>query len=252
MHQHPVSTNRRQGQAGAVAGLLTTGLLLSACAQAAATREVAVGAPVAAATPTFSNPTTIDNRYLPLTKFTTCVMRGRAEDGARERSVKTVLKRRKAFTVEGQQVQTVVLRDNAYEDGELVESTFDYFGQSDEGTVYYFGEQVKNLRNGKVVNTNGTWLYGRDTDRLGVAMPNEPQLGQQWNFEDVPGLTTESNRVEETDLRTKVGKRVRTDVIRIQEFIQPEGEVEYKLYASGIGTVAEYPPGGRTFFVSCR
>ena len=33
---------------------------------------------------------------------------------------------------------------------------------------------------------------------------------------------------------------------------QPEGEVEYKLYASGIGTVAEYPPGGRTVFVSCR
>lgn len=252
MHQHPVSTNRRRGQVGAVAGLLATGMLLSTYGQEAATREVAVGAPVAAATPTFSNPTTIDNRYLPLTKFTTCVMRGKADDGTRERSVKTVLKRRKAFTVEGQQVQTVVLRDNAYEDGELVESTFDYFGQSDEGTVYYFGEQVKNLRNGKVVNTNGTWLYGKDTDRLGVAMPNEPQLGQQWNFEDVPGLTTESNRVEETDLRTKVGKRVRTDVIRIQEFIQPEGEVEYKLYASGIGTVAEYPPGGRTFFVSCR
>jgi len=227
-------------------------MLLSACGQEAATREVAVGAPVAAATPTFSNPTTIDNRYLPLTKFTTCVMRGKADDGTRERSVKTVLKRRKAFTFEGRQVQTVVLRDNAYEDGELVESKFDYFGQSDEGTVYYFGEQVKNLRNGKVINTNGTWLYGKDTDRLGVAMPNEPQLGQQWNFEDVPGLTTESNRVEEIDVRTKVGKRVRTDVIRIQEFIQPEGEVEYKLYASGIGTVAEYPPGARTVFVSCR
>ena len=252
MHQHPVSRNRRRGQVGAVAGLLATGMLLSACGQEAATREVAVGAPVAAATPTFSNPTTIDNRYLPLTKFTTCVMRGKADDGTRERSVKTVLKRRKAFTFEGQKVQTVVLRDNGYEDGELVESTFDYFGQSDEGTVYYFGEQVKNLRNGKVINTNGTWLYGKDTDRLGVAMPNEPQLGQQWNFEDVPGLTTESNRVEEIDVRTKVGKRVRTDVIRIQEFIQPEGEVEYKLYASGIGTVAEYPPGARAVFVSCR
>lgn len=180
------------------------------------------------------------------------MLRGRAEDGTRERSVKTILRRKKTFTFEGQQVRTVVLRDNAYEDGELVESTFDYFAQSDEGTVYYFGEQVKNLRNGRVVNTDGTWLYGRDTNRLGVAMPDEPQLGQQWNFEDVPGLTTESNRVEETDLRTKVGKRVRTDVIRVQEFIQPEGAVEYKLYASGIGTVAEYPPGARTVFAGCR
>jgi len=238
-----------------VAALVAVAALVSGCGTTSATRTEAVAprpAAVPAATPTFSNPGTIDNRYLPLTKFTTCVLRGRAEDGARERSVKTILKRRKSFTVNGAEVKAVVLRDNAYEAGELVESTLDYFGQADDGTVYYFGEQVKNLRNGRVVNTKGTWLYGRDTDRLGVAMPNEPKLGQQWNFEDVPGLTTESNRVEETDLRTKVGKRILTDVIRIQEFIQPEGEVEYKLYASGVGTVAEYPPGGRTFFAGCR
>jgi len=247
---HPVRSGRRR-QAGAIAGVLATGVFLTGCGQDSATQEVAVAAPVAA-TPTFSDPGRIDNRYLPLTKFTTCVLRGRTEGGARERSVKTILKRRKTFTFGGAQVKAVVLRDNAYEDDELVESTLDYLGQADDGTVYYFGEQVKNLKNGRVVNTDGTWLYGKDTNRLGVAMPNEPKLGQQWNFEDVPGLTTESNRVEEIDLRTKVGKRVRTDVIRVQEFIQPEGEVEYKLYASGIGTVAEYPPGGRTVFAGCR
>lgn len=238
-----------------VAALVAVAAVVSGCGTTSATRtEADAPRPAAAppAKPTFSDPGTIDNRYLPLTKFTRCVLRGRAEDGAQERSVKTVLKRRKSFTVNGAEVKAVVLRDNAYEDGELVESTLDYFGQADDGTVYYFGEQVKNLGNGRVINTNGTWLYGKDTDRLGVAMPNEPKVGQQWNFEDVPGLTTESNRVEETDLRTKVGKRVRTDVIRIQEFIQPEGEIEYKLYASGIGTVAEYPPGGRVVFAGCR
>ena len=133
-----------------------------------------------------------------------------------------------------------------------METTLDYFAQGDNGWVYYLGEHVKNLRNGKVVNRKGTWLFGRDTDRLGVAMPAEPKLGQQWRLEDVPGVTMESNRLEETGLRTKVGKTIREDVIRVQEFIQPEGEVEYKLYASGIGTVAEYPPGGRVSFAGCR
>ncbi len=83
-------------------------------------------------------------------------------------------------------------------------------------------------------------------------MPARPTLGRQWHFEDVPGLTTESNRVEEVGLRTKVDGRVMTDVIRVQEFIQPEGAVEYKLYAAGVGSVAEYPPGAHVAFAGCR
>jgi len=205
-----------------------------------------------AGAPRFSHPGRIDNRYLPLTRRTRCELRGKADDGTRERSVKTVLERTKRFTVGGRRVEAVVIQDNAYEDTKLVESTLDYYAQADDGTVYYFGEQVKNLANGKVVDTHGTWLYGKDTDRLGIAMPARPTLGRQWHFEDVPGLTTESNRVEEVGLRTKVNGRVMSDVIRVQEFIQPEGAVEYKLYAAGIGSVAEYPPGARIALAGCR
>lgn len=201
---------------------------------------------------TFTNPTRIDNRYLPLTAHRRCEMRGRADDGTRERSVRTVLKRTKIFDVGGQRVTAAVIQDNDYEDGKLVETTLDYFAQADDGTVYYLGEQVKNLKSGRVVDTKGTWLFGKDTDRMGVAMPAEPKLGQQWHFEDVPGLTTESNRVEEIDLRTKVAGRVMTDVIRVQEFIQPQGSVEYKLYASGVGSVAEYQSDARVTFAGCR
>ncbi len=62
----------------------------------------------------------------------------------------------------------------------------------------------------------------------------------------MPGITTESNRVEETGLRARAGGKLYTDVIRTQEFIQPEGEVEYKLYAPGVGLITEYPPDGRS------
>ena len=61
----------------------------------------------------------------------------------------------------------------------------------------------------------------------------------------MPGVTIESNRVEETGLRARVGGRLYTGVIRVQEFIQPEGDVEYKLYAPGVGVITEYPPEGR-------
>ena len=233
--------------AGAVATLAVGAFAVTAGAGPGPTTDRA-----GAATPRFSNPGRINNRYLPLTRRTRCELRGKADDGTSEQSVKTVLERTKSFTVAGRRVEAVVIQDNAYENGKLVETTLDYYAQADDGTVYYFGEQVKNLKNGKVINTNGTWLYGKDTDRLGVAMPARPTLGRQWHFEDVPGLTTESNRVEEVGLRTKVGGRVMTDVIRVQEFIQPEGAVEYKLYAAGIGSVAEYPPGAHVAFAGCR
>ena len=161
--------------------------------------------------PTFSNPGKIDNPYLPLTKFERCVLRGVAEDGTRERSVKTLQPYTKAFDVGGKQVNAIVIRDNAFEGDALVESTLDYF-----------------------------------------AMPAKPQLGQQFRVEDVPGITVESDRVEELGLRAKVQGRIVTDAIRIQEFVQPEGDVEYKTYAPGLGVIDEYPPGGHVSFAGCR
>lgn len=116
---------------------------------------------------------------------------------------------------------------------------------------YYLGEHVKNIENGKVVNTKGTWLLGQHTDVPGVAMPASPKLGDQFRFEDVPGITAESNRVEEVGMRAKANGTVYTDVIRISEFIQPEGEVGQKLYAPGVGKIFEYPPDGRAEFKGC-
>jgi hypothetical protein len=83
-------------------------------------------------------------------------------------------------------------------------------------------------------------------------MPADLPLGRQWRSEDVPGITTESDRVEETDLRYKVHGSIHTGVIRVSEFIQPEGEFEYKLYAPGIGTLVEYEPDARAEFAGCR
>jgi hypothetical protein len=200
----------------------------------------------------FSDPRTIDNPYLPLSKYTRCELRGRADDGTRERNVVRRLRRSRAFTVNGQRVPTVVMDDRAFEDGELVERTFDYFAQSDDGTVHYFGEHVDNLRRGRIVDHHGSWLFGRDTRVLGVAMPPRPTLGMQWRLEDVPRITVESDRVEELGLRARAAGRLHHDVIRVQEFTQPEGEVEYKLYAPGVGVITEYAPEGRSVLKRCR
>src|SRR3954470_21605263 len=219
---------------------------------AAAALVASSSSPGQAGQPTFSHPRTIDNPYLPITAHRRCEFRGRGNDGTRTRDVLSVLGGSKRFQIGGQGVDAVVVRDNAYEDGELVESTRDYYAQADDGTVHYLGEQVNNIRNGKVVDHRGSWLYGRDTDVLGVAMPADPKLDTRYRLEDVPGITAESDRVEETGARAQVAGRLHTGVIRTSEFIQPEGEVEYKLYAPGVGTIVEYEPEGSAELVGCR
>ena len=232
-----------RGTRGITAAALTAGAIALASCGDSETGDAARS---------FSDPTRIDNRYLPLTKFRRCVLGGDNDEGRSERTVRTLLPQRRTFTIDGARVPAVTMRDDSYEDGRLVETTLDYFAQADDGTVLYLGEHVRNVKNGRVVDTKGTWLLGEDTDVPGVAMPAEPALGDQWRFEDVPGVTTESDRVEETGMRARVGGRIVTGVIRVQEFIQPEGAVEHKLYAPGTGVIAEYPPGGRVTYAGCR
>jgi hypothetical protein len=218
---------------------------------AAAAGPASGGLPASGAgTPAFSRPGAIDNPYLPLAKYRSCVLRGH-EDGARVRVVRRLLERRRRFEVGGRAVAAAIIEDRAIEDGQLVERTLDYFAQADGGTVYYLGEHVDNYEDGRVVDHGGSWLYGRDTDRLGVAMPARPRVGDRWRFEDVPGITVESDRVVRRIARVTVAGRAFRDVIRVREHLMPEDAVEYKLYARGVGLLREVPPDGLVELSGC-
>jgi hypothetical protein len=200
--------------------------------------------------PQFNDPTDIDNRYLPLSKFDRCLLKGE-EDGAKIKVVRTLLDRTEPFRVDGETVRVAIIKDKAWEDGELVERTLDYFGQATNGAVYYFGEDVDDIEDGEVVGHDGQWRYGRDTNVLGVAMPRNPQIGETWYFEFVPGITIERDKmIERIDEKTIRGNTYE-DVIRIREFQDPGNEVEDKLYARGVGNIRELPPDGRVDLVEC-
>jgi hypothetical protein len=55
----------------------------------------------------------------------------------------------------------VILQDVSFVEGQLVEVTYDYFAQADDGGVYYLGEDVTNYENGWIADHAGTWLVGR-------------------------------------------------------------------------------------------
>ena len=199
----------------------------------------------------FSDPTDIDNRYYPLTEFDRCVLRGR-EDGARVRVVRTPLDRTKRFEHNGQPVRAAVILDREFEDGELVERTYDYFAQDDRGTVWYLGEDVDEIEDGKVVGHGGAWLYGRDTDRMGVGMPAHPRVGSRWRHEDVPGGPIENDKVVAILDKATVRGKTYHDVLKVRELNPPDDEPEFKLYAPRVGNIQERPPDGRLGLVGCE
>jgi hypothetical protein len=197
----------------------------------------------------FGDPTDIDNRYYPLTEFDRCVLRGR-EDGAHVRVVRKPLSRTKRFTHNGERFRAAVIRDSEFEDGELVERTFDYFAQDDRGTVWYLGEDVNKIENGKVVGHGGAWLYGKDTNKMGVGMVAHPRVGSRWRHEDVPSGPFESDEVVAILDKATVRGETYHDVVKVRE--KTSDEVEFKLYAPGVGNIQERPPDGRLGLVRCN
>lgn len=197
----------------------------------------------------FSDPTTIDNTYAPLTEFDRCVLEGHSE-GERERVVRTLLDQTRPFEHQGETVEAAVIEDRAFVGGELVERTLDYFGQADDGTVHYFGESVDNYENGKLADHAGSFLYGKDTDHLGVLMPGDPEVGDVWHFEKAPPITVEKDTLLRRVPSREVHGKTYDDLVKIRELIDGK-EVEIKYYAAGYGVVQEIPPDGRVELVRC-
>lgn len=202
----------------------------------------------AAGTPTFTSPASITNPYLPISEQGRCVLAG-TEEGAKIRVVRTLLDRTERFEFEGQTVDAAIVEDREWEDGELVERTLDYFAQDDAGTVHYFGEDVTDYQDGKVVGHEGAFRYGEETDKLGVVMPADPEVGTEWVFEDALPITRETDRVVEQLDTAEAGGETYEDVIRVREFQEPADEVEFKLYARGFGPISE--ANGKIDLVSC-
>jgi len=198
----------------------------------------------------FTHPRDIDNRHDPLTENHRCVLRG-TEDGAHIRIVRTLLDRTKTFQINGDAVRAAVIEDREFEDGEIAERTLDYFAQDDRGTVWYLGEDVDSYENGKVVGHGGAWLYGKDTDKMGVEMAAHPRVGTRWRHERVPGITHESDRVVAILDKATVRGKTYHDVVKVREHTRPDDEVEFKLYAPGVGNIQERPPDGRLGLVGC-
>ena len=183
---------------------------------------------------------TVDHPLVPLASTEATVLAGR-EENSRVRVESRVLD----TTARVAGIEAAVVAVTEYEDGELVERTRDYYAQDREGNVWYLGEHVNDLENGKVVGHGGQWLARRDGAQPGLFMPADPKVGDAFEQERAPGVAEDRSEV------VAVGVRVRTpagsfdDCFKTRDFAPLDKLTEFKFYCPGVGLVREQFEDGR-------
>jgi hypothetical protein len=186
--------------------------------------------------PEFSHSADITNIYLPLASLHQDTLVGFAgEDSLLV--VRTMTVGTRTFTIDDDEVTAAIREDRMYGDDELTAVVLDYFAQSDEGTVYSLGRDVNDYDDGHVVGHEGSWLYGRDTQILGIVMPAHPAVGDTFSALAIPNGSFEHDQVMSiNDSLTVPGGWV-GDCVRIRA-TSSFGTVD-KYYAPGVGVVRD-------------
>ncbi len=140
-------------------------------------------------------------------------------------------------------VETTVVRDVAWDEGVLVEDTFDWYAQDTDGNVWYLGELATNYEyddegNFLGTNTEGSWEAGVDGALPGYIMKANPQVGDKYYQEFAPGIAVDQAEVLSLDESVSISFGNFDRVLKTLEFTELEPDVfEFKYDAPGVGQI---------------
>ena len=196
----------------------------------------------------FSDPTTIDNQYLPLVPGTQFALVGQANRGQGQRPHRVV------FTVtditkEIDGVRAVVVWDRDFQDGVLVEAELSFWAQDDNGAVWNLGEYPEEWEDGQLIGAPNTWLTGVQRARAGVHLQADPQPDTPSYLQGrAPAIDfLDRAKVSEAHQRTCVPAGCFRDVLVTDEWNpldQPADGHQLKYHAPGVGIVRIEAVGG--------
>ncbi|HXV46333.1 MAG TPA: hypothetical protein VD736_06640 [Nitrososphaera sp.] len=159
------------------------------------------------------------------------------EDREEVQLILTVLSETKV--VDG--IETRIVEERESVDGELVEISRNFFAICTEtGDVFYFGEEVVDYEDGKIVGHEGEWEAGVDEARAGLIVPANPEVGMKYYQEIAPGVAEDRAEIISLNevVNTPAGRF--NKVLQVEESNPLEGnEKEYKFHAPGIGLIQD-------------
>lgn len=182
--------------------------------------------------------TNIDNFWFPLKPGTQWAYEGVSLEKGEEVSHRVIFTVTDLTKVIGG-VETVVVWDQDFAAGELVETELAFFAQDKEGVVWYFGEYPEEYEEGKFIAAPA-WIHGLEDARAGISMKKDPELGtpsysQGWG----PKVNwTDRGQVSQVGQKFCVPFNCYENVLVIEESNQEEPNAfQLKYYAPGIGNI---------------
>lgn len=130
------------------------------------------------------------------------------------------------------------IRDTVFLDGEMVEDTFDWYTQDDDGNVWYMGEDTTEFEDGEPVCHCGAWESGVDGALPGVAMLGEPHVGDTYRQEYAAGIAEDYAVIVGLNRTIRVPAGRFRGCIKTHDLSALDASIdEYKYYCPGVGLV---------------
>lgn len=193
------------------------------------------------ATPKFSHPTPITNPLHPTSRVEQVIFGGHV-DNKPFRTEVTLLPETKPTPYRGTTIDTALIQYVAYLDGRIQEVAIDRYAQADDGSVWYFGEEYSAFEDGKVTDTEGTWVVD-DKTPAALIMPAHPRVGDVYRPENVPEVVFEEVRVDKVDMNVPGPSGNISGAMEVNE-LHMDGTREGKIFAPGYGEFSTGDPGG--------
>ena len=134
-----------------------------------------------------------------------------------------------AETQEVDGVVTGVLEERETKNGTLVEVSRNFMAtDKNTGDVYYFGEDVDNYKNGKVVDHESAWRAGTGGARFGLMIPAKPTVGQAFYQEIAPKVAMDRVEVVSTHEIVKTPAGTFEGCVHLRETTPLERGVSHK------------------------
>lgn len=146
-------------------------------------------------------------------------------------------------------VNTLVMWDRDYSDGELAESELAFFAQSEDNNVWLFGEYPEEYENGEFVGAPSTFISGIATAQAGIAMQAHPRTGTPAYVQAYAPKVDflDCGQVVKKNQHVSVPTGRYDDVLVIDEYNPldpPTAGHQRKFYSAGTGLVRVTAVGG--------
>lgn len=137
-------------------------------------------------------------------------------------------------------VVTRVVEEREEENGKLKEVSRNFFAICRQHSdVFYFGEEVDDYEDGKIVNHSGAWRADKKNSRAGIIMPGTVLLGARHYQEIAPNAMDRAEIISD-DVTMKTPAGTFKNCLRVEETsgLDPD-EKCYKTYAPNVGLIQD-------------